>query len=168
MATKNRVAIAVMKLPDRDPVLEIARDPSTVPAMQLLKYTALRSGELRGARWEEFHDLDGNDPLWIIPAERMKMKREHLVPLSRPAVAVIKSMMLVNGKRDLVFASAIRKDKPISEGTLEMMLKRIGYRGRMVPHSWRSVLKTMATEAGWPFDVMRLKKKCWPKVAQGI
>ena len=69
-------------------------DPNTVQALRLLMLTATRPGEVRGARWAEF-DLDA--ALWIIPAERMKMRAEHRVPLSRQAVEVLRSMRPLSG-----------------------------------------------------------------------
>jgi integrase len=97
----HRAALADSDLPDFLAKLDAYEgDPHTVHALMLLILTATRPGETRGALWAEF-DLDA--ALWIIPAERMKMRLEHRVPLSRQAVEVLRTMHTLSGDRDLVF-----------------------------------------------------------------
>lgn len=126
-------------------------DPHTLYALQLLMLTAVRPGEVRGARWEEF-DLDAAQ--WRIPAERMKMRSEHLVPLSTQAIQVLRAMEPLSGSNDLVFPSPFYPSKPLSENTLNSAMARMGYKGEATAHGMRSVFSTAANEAGWNPDVI--------------
>lgn len=83
--------------------------------------------------------------LWIIPAERMKMRAEHRVPLSRQAVEVLAIMRQLNGERELVFASPSYKVKPISENTMNAALRRMGY-DTATAHGFRSLFSTVTNE----------------------
>jgi integrase len=126
-------------------------DPNTVRALRLLMLTATRPGEVRGARWAEF-DLDA--ALWIIPAERMKMRNEHRVPLSRQAVEVLRSMEPLSGGRELVFPSPFYPSKPLSENTFNSAMARLGYKGTATAHGFRALFSTVANECGWNPDVI--------------
>jgi integrase len=126
-------------------------DPHTVRALRLLMLTATRPGEVRGALWSEF-DLDA--ALWIIPAERMKMKLEHRVPLSRQAVEVLRSMQALSGERELVFPSPYYPGKSLSENTFNSALARMGYKGTATAHGFRALFSTVANECGWNPDVI--------------
>lgn len=92
--------------------------PVTKLALRLLALTAIRPGELRGARWDELQDLDGRSPRWVIPAERMKMKKEHEVPLSRQAVDAIKALKPLSGRGVLLFPMSRHAHKPLSENAI--------------------------------------------------
>jgi len=126
-------------------------DATTAHALRMLMLTAVRPGELRGARWAEF---DLSAALWVIPAERMKMRAEHRVPLSRQAVAVLQGVQPLTGSRDLVFPSPSYPSKPLSENTLNSALARMGYKGIATAHGFRALLSTVANEAGWDGDVI--------------
>lgn len=126
-------------------------DPHTKGALGLLVLTAVRPGEVRGARWAEF---DTDRALWRIPGERMKMKVEHLVPLSTQALALIEAMRPLSGERDLVFPSPFYPGKPLSENTLNSALARMGYKGIATAHGMRTLFSTCANEAGWSGDVI--------------
>lgn len=126
-------------------------DPHTVHALRLLMLTAVRPGEVRGARWAEF-DLDAAQ--WRIPAERMKMRREHLVPLSTQAVAVLRTMEPLSGGRELVFPSPFYPKKPLSENTFNSAMARMGYKGTATAHGFRALFSTVANECGWNPDVI--------------
>lgn len=119
--------------------------PETRLALRLLALTAVRPGEVRGAVWSEF-TLDDLDPVWVIPAERMKMKREHVVPLSRQAVEVMDTLRLLTGKGKLCFPSARHSHKPMSENALGYLINRAGYHGRHVPHGWRACFSSVMNE----------------------
>jgi integrase len=106
-------------------------DPRTVQALRLLMLTACRPGEVRGARWSEF-DLDA--ALWTIPAERMKMRAEHRVPLSRQALEVLRTMQPLSGDSELVFPSPSYRSKPLSENTFNSAMSRMGYKGSATAH----------------------------------
>ncbi len=113
---------------------------------RLLALTALRPGELRGARWDEFVGLDGQEPLWIVPPERMKMKREHLVPLSRQAVDVIAVLRPLTGRMPLLFPSVRHAHRPMSENAIGYLINRAGFHGQHVPHGWRATFSTAMNE----------------------
>lgn len=126
-------------------------DPHTVNALRLLMLTATRPGEVRGARWAEF-ELD--EAIWIIPAERMKMRTEHRVPLSRQALQVLRTMHGLSGGRDLVFPSPFYPSKPLSENTFNSALARMGFKNAATAHGFRALFSTVANETGWNPDVI--------------
>jgi integrase len=126
-------------------------DPHTVNALRLLMLTATRPGEVRGARWAEF-DLPAC--LWVIPAERMKMRNEHRVPLSRQAVEVLRTMESLSGARELVFPSPFYPSKPLSENTFNSALARMGFKNAATAHGFRALFSTVANETGWNPDVI--------------
>jgi integrase len=126
-------------------------DPHTRHALNLLILTATRPGETRGALWAEF-DLDA--ALWIIPAERMKMRTEHRVPLSTQAVEVLRTMQAFSGGRALVFPSPYYPSKPLSENTFNSALARMGYKNTATAHGFRALFSTVANECGWNPDVI--------------
>ena len=120
--------------------------PLTLLALRLLLLTALRPGEVRAARWEEFEGLDGPAPLWRVPSERMKMKREHLVPLSRQAVETIAAVRPFTGRKPILFPNVRRPDEPMSLNAMGYLLNRAGYLHRHVPHGFRSTFSTVMNE----------------------
>jgi integrase len=125
-------------------------DKLTAYALQLLALTFTRTNELIGAEWSEF-DLDG--AVWIVPAERMKMKVEHVVPLSTQAVAILRELRAISGGSRYVFPGR-NLDKPISNNTLLFALYRLGYKGKMTGHGFRAVASTTLNEAGYRPDVI--------------
>ena len=148
----HRAAMADSNLPDFLAKLENYRgDPHTLYTLRLLMLTATRPGETRGARWVEF-DLDA--ALWIIPPERMKMKIEHRVPLSRQAVEVLRTMQTLSGGRDLVFPSPFYPSKSLSENTFNSALARMGFKGTATAHGFRALFSTVANECNWNPDAI--------------
>jgi integrase len=137
---------------------EYEGDPITVAALELLVLTAVRPGELRGMRWSEIEQEPGTKQSpryrWCIPAERMKMNTEHLVPLSTQAAAVLERLRPLSGHGDLVFPSPFYPGKPISDGTLNSALARMGYKGIATAHGFRTLFSTCANEAQWNRDVI--------------
>lgn len=149
---QHRAAMADKELPEF--LAKLATydgDPNTVNALRLLILTATRPGETRGARWAEF-DLDA--ALWVIPAERIKMRTEHRVPLSRQAVEVLRTMRPRSGDGDLVFPSPSYRSKPLSENTFNSALARMGYKNTATAHGFRALFSTVANECGWNPDVI--------------
>ena len=114
-------------------------------ATRLLSLTFVRTGELRGARWSEF-DFDAG--VWNIPAERMKAREPHTVPLSRQAVEVLKELYPLTGHGDLVFPSRSGEGKTMSDNSINMVLKRAGYEGKMCGHGFRSIASTYLNGVG--------------------
>jgi len=119
-------------------------------ALKLLLLTFVRPGELRGAQWKEI-DLKRKE--WRVPAERMKMKSEHIVPLSDQAVALLKEAKAITGKYDYVFPGSHNWRKPMSENTLNYGIqKRMGYNA--TAHGFRTVASTVLNETGFRMDVI--------------
>ncbi|RNF33706.1 tyrosine-type recombinase/integrase [Paracoccus methylarcula] len=128
-------------------------DPVTVAAMRLVIFTVVRTSELRFAEWSEFEDLDGKEPLWRIAGPKMKMRRDHLVPLSRQAVQVLKELKPLTGHQRFVFLSQqAGMKKPISENTMLYTLYRSGHHSRATTHGFRSSFSTWSNESGWNRD----------------
>jgi len=128
-------------------------DLQTELALRLLCLTFVRTNELIGAQWSEFADLDGSAATWIIPAARMKMKAEHVVPLSRQAVEVLRELRAIAGDSKFILPGRNR-DKPISNNTLLFALYRLGYKGKMTGHGFRTVASSLLNEAGYRPDVI--------------
>ncbi|KRA84694.1 tyrosine-type recombinase/integrase [Altererythrobacter sp. Root672] len=128
--------------------------PITRLALRLLALTVVRPSELRGARWDEFEDLNGRKPLWRIPATRMKgdldrkeeVNGDHLVPLARQSVAVLRALWPLTGDCDLLFPSTRHLHKPMSENAIGYLLNRAGYHGHHVPHGFRAAFSTIMNE----------------------
>ncbi len=120
-------------------------------AMRLLVLTFVRTGELRGAKWPEF-DFDKAE--WRIPAERMKTRAEHLVPLSTQAIEALERLREIGGGREHVFPNEHHPLKPMSENTILFALYRMGYRGRATGHGFRATASTILNEQGWDADVI--------------
>ncbi|MGL5448057.1 MAG: tyrosine-type recombinase/integrase [Rhabdaerophilum sp.] len=120
--------------------------PTTKMALKLLPLVFTRPGELRNAEWSEFN-LD--NAVWIIPAGRMKMRREHHVPLSRQALDILKTLQALTGKGKLLFPGNRSYLQPISENTLNAALRRMGYtKEQMTAHGFRGSASTLLNESG--------------------
>ncbi len=133
-------------------------DPSTCYCLRILPLVFTRPGELRNATWAEF-DLDGHEPLWRIPAARMKMRREHLVPLSTQAAGLLRELHTITGTNPpgLLFPGLV-PGKPISDATLGQALRRLGYGpDRIVPHGFRAMASTALNEQGHAPDIIELQ-----------
>jgi putative phage integrase len=120
-------------------------------AVHFTALTFVRQVELRFATWDE---IDWEGKMWLIPAERMKMRREHMVPLSRQAIAVLEDMRRVNGGQPYIFAGQGRRRRPISENTVRCALQSMGFAGEMTAHGFRSMASTLLNEMGWRSDVI--------------
>lgn len=127
-------------------------EPVTRLGLLLLAHTFVRVGELRLMRWSELVE-DG--AVWVVPAERMKLRLPHVVPLAAQAQALLAELRLVNGEREFVLDSPIRRGHPISENTFLFALYRLGYRGRMTAHGFRALASTVLNEqSGFGHDVI--------------
>lgn len=127
--------------------------PITKLAMQISPHVFVRPGELRHAEWEEI-DLDAG--LWIIPAEKMKMRRAHRVPLSRQSVEIFRQVYEISGPSGYVFPSMRTRSRPMSENTINAGLRRLGYSGDdMTAHGFRAMASTLLNESGkWSPDAI--------------
>jgi integrase len=130
-------------------------DQRTSIALRLIILTFVRTGELRAARWSEFENLNGAEPLWRIPAERMKMKREHIVPLALQVVALLRELRGLPGSdtSPFLFPSPSREGC-MSYNTMLYALYRIGYHSRATVHGFRAMASTALNEMGFPPDVI--------------
>ncbi len=130
-------------------------DPRTRLALRLVVLTFARTSELRAARWSEFENLEGIGPIWRIPAERMKMKREHLVPLAPQAVAIVQELRSLSGSENspFLFPSPSREGY-MSNNTMLFALYRMGYHGRATVHGFRAMASTALNEMGFRPDVV--------------
>jgi integrase len=145
--TENRARVDVKELPELLAKMEEYNGEAiTRFAIKLMAYTFVRTSEEIEAPWSEF-DLD--EARWTIPAERMKMKTPHIVPLSRQAVGVLQALKLLTGNCRLVFPGAIDKKRPMSNNTILFALYRLGYRDRMTGHGFRGLASTILNEHGF-------------------
>jgi integrase len=129
--------------------------PTVKAALSLAALVFVRPGELRGAEWQEF-DFDAAE--WRIPAIRMKMRRDHIVPLSSQAIAILKGLRIHTGSGKFLFASLRTSSRPISENTLNAALRRLGYaKDEMTTHGFRSVASTRLNELGYSGDLIELQ-----------
>ena len=115
-------------------------------ATQLLMLTGVRTIELRAAEWTEF-DLD--NALWEIPKERMKKRRPHLVPLSTHAISIVKKLEVITGNYRLIFPGRNDVRKPMSEASINKVIKLLGYHGRLTGHGFRHTMSTILHEHGF-------------------
>jgi integrase len=124
----------------------------TLCALKLTPLVFLRPGEVRSAEWSEF-DFDREE--WRIPAHKMKMRSEHIVPLSRQALAILRELQPLTGSRQYVFPSLRTPKACMSEGTVNAALRRMGYTGsEMTAHGFRAMASTRLNELGWKPDVI--------------
>lgn len=126
----------------------------SVPTRCLIEWqllTLVRPSEASGARWSE---IEFEAKLWTIPAERMKAKREHIVPLSSQAIDILYIMKPISAHREFIFPSRNDPKHPMNSQTANAALKRIGYGGKLVAHGLRSIASTAMNEAGHNADVI--------------
>ena len=153
---KHRASLALDALPEYfERFAELQADPVTRAAMALLPLTVVRVSELVNAPWSEF-DLDA--AMWVIPAERMKMAREHRVPLSRQAVEILRAIKPHESKPSAqVFPSPADHRRPLSINAPLVALRRMGYAaGELTLHGWRSTFSTWAYESGYDGNVIEI------------
>ena len=128
---------------------------TTQAALKLAAYLFVRPGELRGAEWSEF-DLERNE--WRIPAERMKMGEMHIVPLARQPLEILRELQARTGEGRFVFPAIGKRERPLSENTLNAALRRLGYStNEMTSHGFRSIASTLLNEQGWHPDLIELQ-----------
>ncbi|HFO0269838.1 tyrosine-type recombinase/integrase [Enterobacter asburiae] len=145
--SKHYPFLTVEELPDFFKALAgYTGSPLVVLAARLLILTGVRTGELRGASWSEF-DLE--KAVWEIPAERMKMKRPHLVPLSTQALEIVQQLKVMTGQYPLVFPGRNDPRKTMSEASINQVFKRIGYTGKVTGHGFRHTMSTILHEEGF-------------------
>lgn len=151
-AQKHRAALKAAELGPFFKALAIYQGGlQTALALRLVVHTAVRTSEARFAVWSEFEGLDGAEPLWRIPAARMKMRNGHLVPLSPQVVAILKELKKIAGDSEYVLPAAT-KEGVISQNTLIFSLYRLGYHSRATVHGFRGTFSTILNESGFNRD----------------
>jgi integrase len=121
-------------------------------ALRIAALVFVRPGELRKAEWSE---IDFDDSVWRIPAQRMKMRSEHLVPLSSQAGKILRELQSLTGAGRYVFPNARDLNRPLSDNAVLAALRRMGYgREEMTGHGFRTVASTLLNESGWSADVI--------------
>lgn len=124
-------------------------------ALRILPYVFVRSQELRGARWKE---IDLQKALWTIPAERMKMKKVHVVPLARQVKELLEELYGLTGADELVFPSPQSRSRCISDMGLLNALRRLGYdKDQMCIHGFRAMASTLLNEQQYPSDIIEMQ-----------
>ena len=125
------------------------RNFQTVAAVRLMWLTLCRPNEVVGAQWDEF-DLDA--AIWRIPAERMKKRKEHVIPLPRQAVEVLRAMHGLTGHHAHVFPNRDNRTKPMTDATMRQALKNLGWSGKYSPHATRTTGSTRLNEMSFSAD----------------
>jgi integrase len=125
--------------------------PQTKLALRFLLLTFVRTGELRGAGWKE---INFDKAEWRIPAERMKMRDPHIVPLSKQAIAILRELQPLTGHWSHVFPNQHKPSGCMSENTILYALYRMGYHSRATGHGFRSTASTILNEQGFNSDVI--------------
>ncbi len=129
--------------------------PITRSALLLLAYTFVRPGEVRQAKWEEFDLESADNPVWRIPAARMKMREPHEVPLVPAVVQMLRELPRLDGPAGYLVPGERDASKPMSNMTLLGALRRLGYGAdEMTAHGFRAMASTLLNEAGEPPDVI--------------
>lgn len=118
----------------------------TKTATQIIMLTGVRTQELRFARWQ---DINFEDKLWEIPAEVMKMRRPHIVPLSEQVVALFRQLEPISRRHSLVFIGRNDPRKPISKESITQVIELLGYKGRQTGHGFRHAMSTILHEHGF-------------------
>ena len=114
-------------------------------------HTMVRPNEASGARWEE---IDLENKVWVIPAERMKMNREHVVPLTIQMIAILEAIKPISGHREFIFPSCRNPKVPTDSETANKALSRMGFKERTTAHGLRAIASTTLNEKGFDSDVI--------------
>jgi integrase len=131
-------------------------------AIKLMALTFVRTSELIGAKWSEFNTEDGR---WDIPAERMKMRTPHIVPLAKQALEVLDTLQTLTGHSEWLFPGDRSTSKPMSNNTILKALERMGYKGQMTGHGFRGLASTILHEQGFNHDHIELQLAHAPRNA---
>ncbi|GHX85132.1 integrase domain-containing protein [Vibrio cholerae] len=149
---ENMAALTPAELPELMGALANASIKRTTRCLlEWQLHTMTRPAEASGARWDE---INWEEKVWTIPAERMKKRREHRIPLTEQMLALLEVMKPISGHRDFVFPSDRDPKKPCNSQTANMALKRMGFAGRLVSHGLRSLASTTLNEQGFDPDLV--------------
>ena len=131
-------------------------------AMKMMALTFVRTSELIGARWEEF---DIKAKRWDIPADRMKMRTPHIVPLARQTLEALEMLRPLTGQSKWLFPGDRNSKNPMSNNTILKALERMGYKGSMTGHGFRGLASTLLHEQGYNHDYIELQLAHAPRNA---
>ncbi|ENI4128611.1 tyrosine-type recombinase/integrase [Vibrio fluvialis] len=149
---ENMAALAPTELPELMGAIANASIKRTTRCLiEWQLHTMTRPSEASGARWEE---IEWEEKIWTIPAERMKKRREHRIPLTEQMLALLEVMKPISGHREFIFPSDRDPKKPCNSQTANMALKRMGFAGRLVSHGLRSLASTTLNEQGFDRDLI--------------
>ncbi|EJL6822818.1 tyrosine-type recombinase/integrase [Vibrio cholerae] len=149
---ENMAALTPAELPELMGALANASIKRTTRCLiEWQLHTMTRPAEASGARWDE---INWKEKVWTIPANRMKKRREHRIPLTEQMLALLEVMKPISGHRDFVFPSDRDPKKPCNSQTANMALKRMGFAGRLVSHGLRSLASTTLNEQGFDPDLV--------------
>lgn len=149
---KHMPRISILELPQLiTDIQSYQGDYTSVSAIKMMMLCFVRTGELRGMEWQE---IDWENKLWRIPAERMKGRKPHLVPLTEEALQILYNLKLINSQSKFVFYSSRAKDGMISSHTILGAIKRMGYSGKMTGHGFRGLASTFLHEQGYLSDAI--------------
>lgn len=163
VAKTNLARVDAKELPTLLRAIEVYRGKVlTRLAMKLLALTFVRTSELIGAQWGE---IDVEAKRWMIPAERMKMKTPHIVPLPTQAIEILELLRPITGGGELVFPGEQDSRKPMSNNTILVALDRMGYRGRQTGHGFRGIASTLLHEQGYDHQHIELQLAHAPRNA---
>ena len=159
----NFARVDAKELPNLLKQIEIYRGTHvTRLAMKLMALTFVRTSELIGARWEEF-DLDA--ARWDIPANRMKMRTPHIVPLAKQTLEVLGMLRQLSGNSEWVFPGDRNAQQHMSNNTILKGLGRMGYEGQMTGHGFRGLASTLLHEQGYAHEHIELQLAHTPRNA---
>ena len=127
--------------------------PQTRYLIEWSLHTLVRPSEAANARWDE---IDLEQKLWIIPASRMKKRKEHRIPLTNQALAILDGMRSISGNSDFIFPHRSNVDRPMDRRTANNALKKMGYEDRLVAHGLRSIGSTALNEHGYDPDIIEV------------
>lgn len=149
---ENMASLAPAELPELIEAIANANIKRTTRCLlEWQLHTMTRPSEASGARWDE---IDWEEKIWTIPAERMKKRREHRIPLTEQMLAILEVIKPISSHRDFIFPSDRDPKKPCNSQTANMALKRMGFAGRLVSHGLRSLASTTLNEKGFDRDLI--------------
>ncbi len=149
---KNQPALKPAELPELMQSLQRASIKFTTRCLiEFQLHTMTRPSEAAGARWDE---IDEDNQLWIIPAQRMKMRNDHCIPLTEQVLSLLDEMKPISGANEFIFTGDRNSTRPTNPQTANMALKRMGYAGRLVAHGLRSIASTALNEQGFDPDII--------------
>jgi Integrase len=160
---KNYARLEAKELPDLLRLIEVYQGTHvTRLAIKLMALTFVRTSELIGAKWDEF---DFEHKRWDIPAERMKMRTPHIVPLSDQSIGTLQALHTITGSSKWLFPGDRDRAKPMSNNTILKALERMGYKGRMTGHGFRGIASTILHEQGYNHEHIELQLAHAPRNA---